>query len=52
MAVVHIQVLPVHGGSKEELGDGVERDEDGEEGAKEEISEADASPDVEPNHSS
>ena len=42
-----VQGLPFHRGEEEELGDRVEGDEDGQEGAKEEISEADAPPDVE-----
>ena len=41
-----VQVLPVHRGEEEELGDCVQAGEDGQEGAKEEIPEADAPPDV------
>ena len=47
-----VQVLPLHGGEEEELGDCVEADEDGQEGAKEEVFEADAPPDVEADHPS
>ena len=32
-----VQILPVHRGEEEELGDGVEADEDVQEGAKQEI---------------
>ena len=45
-----VQVLPFHRGEEEELGDCVEADEDGQEGAKEEIPEADAPPDVKADH--
>ena len=51
VGVVQVNGLPFHRGEEEELGDCVEADEDGQEGAKEEISEADASPDVKTNHS-
>ena len=47
-----VQVPPFHRWEEEELGDGVEADEDVEEGAEEEIFEADASPDVEADHAS
>ena len=46
-----VKVLPFHRREEEELGDCVEADEDGQEGAKEEISEADASLNVKTNHS-
>ena len=45
-----VKVLPFHRREEEELGDCVEADEDGQEGAKEEIPEADAPPDVKADH--
>ena len=42
-----VQGLPLHRGEEEELGDHVEAGKNGQEGAEEEISEADAPPDVE-----
>ena len=44
-----VEVLPLHRGEEEELGDGVDGDQDGQEGAEEEVPEADTPPDVKTN---
>ena len=44
-----VEVLPLNRGEEEELGDGVDGDQDGQEGAEEEVPEADTPPDVKTN---